>query len=58
MQYCVGVYLIKDYDLALEIFDSISAILGDKPLEHLKSSELNELFLFKALILESKGQYK
>jgi hypothetical protein len=49
------VYLTKDYKLALEVFESISQILGDKPYEHLKINEVNELYLFKAKILEDNN---
>ena len=33
-------------------------IIADKPHEHLKINEVNELYLFKARILEDKGSYK
>ena len=58
VQYCVGAYLTKDYDLALQVFESIELIIADKPHEHLKMNEVNELYLFKAKILEDKGNYK
>jgi len=56
----VATYLKKDYKTSLEVFDSIeeqiAAIENEskKPKQH----EKNEIYIFKAKILEDSGEYK
>jgi len=56
--YMVASYLIKDYKLCVEIWESIDQILGTNPYEKLKKHEANELYLFMAKVYETMGEYK
>lgn len=58
--YMVAVYLTGDYKTALEVFDTIEQTINaienadKKP----KPQEKNEIYLFKAKILEDMGDWK
>lgn len=55
--YYVALYLTKNYDTALEVFDNIIAqVSEDRSL--LKPHEVSELYLFKCNILFEMGDIK
>lgn len=56
--YITAAFLTKNYTLCCEIWDSILAIYGEKPLETEKIQDLNETFLLRAKIYENMGDAK
>ena len=55
--YFIGLYLAKNYDTALEVFDNIIQQWQEDN-NILKLYELNELYLFKCRILQEQGEIK
>ena len=56
----MAVFLAGNHDTALEVFDSLEQVINqnDENKDQLKPAEMNELYLFKAHILETQGEYK
>jgi len=57
-QFLVAAYLAKNFELCLEVWDSIMTMLGDDPLKQMKLNELNELFLFRTEIFIEMKEFK
>jgi peptide alpha-N-acetyltransferase len=56
--YFVAVFLAKNYDTALEVFDSIQTQIDESKERQLKPHEISEIYLFKAKIYEEMGKLK
>jgi hypothetical protein len=59
LAYLVGAYLNKEYDVCIEIFDSMEKSIESKSYDYeLKPFEFSEFLLFKIKVLEEKGEVK
>lgn len=56
--YITAAYLVKNFKLCVDIWESITEIWGDKPQNAANSMELNEAFLLRAKIFLEMGESK
>mmetsp|Transcript_17960 Transcript_17960/g.30557 ORF Transcript_17960/g.30557 Transcript_17960/m.30557 type:complete len:121 (-) Transcript_17960:1772-2134(-) len=56
--YFVAVYLAKNYDVALEVFEAIQNQVENGKDKALKPHELSEIYMFKAKIYEDMKAYR
>lgn len=56
--YYVALYLTKNYELCLEVFESIVSQCENSKEVQLKRHEMSDVYLFKATVLEEMGEFK